>query len=211
MPAKPTAIIVEVWHDVVCPWCRIGLANLQRAIVASGRPVELRLRPYLLDPDAPAEGRDLRQWLGQKYGADRIEAMFVRVTAVGAAAGVKFQFDAVRRGPATLPAHATLLAVPAAQREAYLEAMHAAYFERGADIGDAKVLGELAASVGWSAAAAVAAASDARLQAEARASAASAGRSGIQGVPHVVIAGRPLHGAQPTEAFAEALRVAPSL
>ena len=207
-PQAAAPVTIEVWHDAVCPWCRIGLHNLQRAIAAAGRPVDLQIHPFLLDPTTPDEGRDLRGWLGARYGAARVEAMFANVTSAGARYGVTFHFDKIRQSPSTVRAHATIAAVPAAVRDAYVHAMHVAYFERGEDIGSPEVLGALAESAGWSRAEAIAAANDAARLAAVRQAADAASRSGIRGVPHFVIGGQPLHGAQSPEAMQAAIAAA---
>ena len=214
-PAKPSGaqpmpqpIVVDVWHDTVCPWCRIGLHNVEAAAVAANVAIELRLHPYQLDPDTPPEGRDLRAWLTARYGGAQIDAMFARVTQVGAAAGVHFDFAKVRRGPNTLLSHATIGAAPTAVRDRYVNALHAAYFERGEDIGDVAVLAGIADAAGWSGDVVRALATDATALERVRADAAGAGALGIRGVPHVQIGGETLHGAQPVAAFAAALQKA---
>ncbi len=93
-PPPPAArpITVAVHHDTICPWCRIGGANLKAALTGwDGPPVRVVYRPFLLNPAAPAQGQDLRGHLGAKYGADRVEGMFARVTDVGRKAGVTFR------------------------------------------------------------------------------------------------------------------------
>ena len=206
--AKAAPVVVDVWHDTVCPWCRIGIANIEAASKRSGIAIELRLHPFLLDPSTPPEGRDLRAWLAQKYGGQQVAGMFDRVTAIGAHAGVHFDFAKVTRGPQTLASHVAIAAAPPALRDAFVHAVHVAYFEQGQDIGDVEVLARLADQVGWSAAEARDAANDRTRRDEVAAAARLASARGISGVPFVVIAGRSLHGAQPVETFAAALAAA---
>lgn len=205
-PNAQAAVVVDVWHDTVCPWCRIGIANVEAAAKRTGVPIELRLHPFQLDPSTPPEGRDLRAWLAQKYGAQQVGSMFERVTAIGAQAGVHFDFSKVTRGPQTLASHVTIAAAPAALRNAFVHAVHVAYFENGEDIGDVEVLARLADQVGWSAAEARDAAMDRNRRDEVAAAARQASARGISGVPYVVIGGRALNGAQPVETFAQAIR-----
>ena len=199
------AIRVEVWHDLVCPWCRIGLHNLGVAIDGwSGPAVEIVHRPYLLEPDAPPEGVDLRARLQSKYGVPP-EQMFARVSAAGAKAGVRFDWEKVRIGPATTKAHALLGWAPREKQRALLEALHRAYFEEGANIGDDVALASIAARVGLDGDAVRAAAGDAARIADVRRAAEAASAQGIDGVPHFRFGARRLHGAQPPEALRAAL------
>lgn len=204
-------VTVEVWHDVVCPWCRIGLHNLEAVLAADAATfahVDVVIHPYLLDPDVPPEGQDLRARLAGKYGAERVEAMFARVARAGAADGVEFRWDRVKVAPNTVPGHALVAWAPADKRLAVLEALHRAYFEEGVDVGDVAVLEAIAVGLGLDGAAARAAVTDPARLAAVRAEAERANALGIHGVPHFVVGGRALHGAQDQEALAAALDAA---
>ncbi|APR76060.1 2-hydroxychromene-2-carboxylate isomerase/DsbA-like thioredoxin domain protein [Minicystis rosea] len=204
--ATATAPIrVEVFHDLVCPWCRIGLHNLGVAIDGwSGSAVEVVLRPYLLEPETPPEGVDLRARLQRKYGTPS-EQMFARVTAAGAKAGVRFDWEKVRIMPATAKGHALLGWAPREKQRALLDALHHAYFEEGANIGDELALASIAARVGLDGDAVRAAVSDAARIADVRSTAQTASAQGIDGVPHFRFGAQRLHGAQPPEALRSAL------
>lgn len=98
---------VDVWSDVVCPWCAIGKANLEQAVVAFDRPVEVVWHSYELDPTAPAaRSGDYVGMIAKKYGAtpEQAQAMVDRVVQAGAEAGVEFRFDRVQPGN-TFDAH----------------------------------------------------------------------------------------------------------
>lgn len=98
---------VDVWSDVVCPWCAIGKATLERAVAAFGRPVEVVWHSYELDPTAPAaRAGDYVGMIARKYGTtpDQAQAMVDRMVQAGAEAGVEFRFDRVRPGN-TFDAH----------------------------------------------------------------------------------------------------------
>ncbi len=210
--AEPTstpglsALRVEIIHDTICPWCRIGCHNLHTAIDSLGpQPVEVVYRPYLLDPDTPPEGADLRERIGKKYGAERVSSMFDSVTKAGAKYGVHFDFDRVHVTPQTAPSHAVIAWAPTARQRALVTAIHLAYFERGENIGDPSVLGTIAGSVGLDAGAAQAAARESTRLADIRQQARAAQSTGISGVPHFVFGARTLHGAQAPEAIREAM------
>lgn len=205
-PSAPPALRVEVWHDVVCPWCRIGLRNLSVALDGwRGPAVAAVYHPFLLEPDAPPGGYDLREQLGRKYGAERVPSMFDRVTAEGASYGVRFAWDRVRRSPPTAPAHALVDWAADDRRRDLVERVHRAYFEQGRDLGDASVLASLATEAGLDAGAARAAVTDPARVAGVRRRAAEASARGISGVPHYVIGAQTLQGAQSPEAIRAAI------
>lgn len=208
--ARPLPVVkVEVWHDLVCPWCRIGLHTLDAAVTStSGAKVEVVHRPFQLEPNAPQSGTDMRAHLAAKFGADKLDAMLARVGAAGARHGVAFNWDAVKVSPNTAAAHAVMEWAPADKRPALVKALHRAHFDEGKNLGDPAVLGEAAAATGLDRAAAEAAAVDpARLDAV-RTARGEASRRGISGVPYYVVGGRALNGMQPPEALRAAIETA---
>lgn len=208
--ARPVPTVkVEVWHDLVCPWCRIGLHTLDTAVAsAQGVKVEMVHRPYQLEPDAPQSGTDMRAHLAARFGEDRLDAMLARVTQAGARHGVAFNWDAVKISPNTAAAHALIEWAPAEKRPALAEALHRAHFDEGRNLGDPSVLGEAAASVGLDRAAAQAAAVDEAKLAFVRTARTEAQRRGITGVPYYVVGGRVLSGMQPPETLRAAIESA---
>ena len=197
---------IQVWHDFTCPWCAIGLHNLHAALREVGHANgSVQFEPYLLSADTPPEGRDLRAHLGAKYGAAQVEGMISRAVHAGKAYGVELRFDLIHTSPATIPAHALVAAAPQAARWALVESLHAAYFRRGEDIGSRTVLAACAAEAAVDGALVAGVFDDPSQLAAVRARAATTYQLGIQGVPHFKIGGRPLHGAQPPEAFVAAL------
>lgn len=197
---------VDVWHDTVCPWCRIGLHNLDTVVKSETKvKVEVVHHAFLLQPDAPAEGVDLRAHLRERYGLADVEQMFGRVSQFGEPFGVKFRWDLVTRMPNTAASHALLAWAPAAQKQALLDALHRAYFEEGRDLGDVEVLVALATSVGLEGAGARAAVTSPEGLAAVRASAREASQQGITGVPFFVIAGSALNGAKSPEQLRQAI------
>jgi len=201
------AMTIDLYHDTVCPWCRIGHVRLARALEAwEGGPVTIRYRPFLLEPDAPPEGHDLRERLAAKYGPDNIEGMFDRVTAIGREEGIDFRFDAIRLGPDSTLSHALVEHAPEDRKGPTLDAIHEAYFTRGEDIGDVEVLVRCAETAGLDGAAAREALTAPgvrdRIRAQVRAEAQT-----IRGVPHFVFGGTvTIQGAQPTEVLLDSMR-----
>lgn len=196
-PSEQAAIRVEVWHDTLCPWCRIGLHNLEVALKGLGDvPVEVVHHPFLLDPDAPGQGRDLEAHYGAMFGAEKMKAMNDRVAQAGAAAGVNFEFSKMKVAPATVASHALIEWAPEGRKAAVIAAVQRAHFEEGKNIGDAQVLGEIAASLGLDADAAKAAVTDPERLSDVRRQAAQAKQQGVRGVPHFVVNGKALNGAR---------------
>lgn len=213
MVPPPGALRVDLTHDVICPWCRIGHHNLRVALRTwSGGPVTVRLHPYLLDPSVPPEGVDLRARLAERYGAAQLESMFARVTQAGASYGITFDFQKIRRTPDTTISHALVLGAPADKQSDLLDLIHRDYFEQGADIGTAAVLLRAWQEAGLPRAQAETVLADAGAREQVRQAAEAASAKGLHGVPHFEIHGPGgdvvLHGGQAPEAIGAALRQA---
>src|SRR5579864_4502945 len=103
LPVMP----VDVVSDIVCPWCYIGKRRLETAL--SMRPhiaVEVRWRPYFLNPWIPRRGIDRRTYLEQKFGSvERYRAIAERVAAAATREGLVYKVDAISRQPNTLDCH----------------------------------------------------------------------------------------------------------
>jgi len=202
---------VEVWSDVVCPWCYIGKRHLETALAGFDRRSEVDLvwRSFELDPSAPRErpGRYVDR-LARKYGCPVSDAqtMIDRMTAAAAAVGVGFRFDIARPG-ATYDAHRLLhLARQRGVQDRLKERLLAATFCEGESIGDRMTLVRLAEEAGIDAAVARAALDSGAFADEVRADEAEAGELGIGGVPYFVIDRiHAVSGAQPPEVLARAL------
>jgi predicted DsbA family dithiol-disulfide isomerase len=199
---------IDLYQDTVCPWCRIGKRNLERAVAEwSGEPVEVRYHPFLLDPDLPEDGEPFLAYFKERKGIDDPWPLFERVAAVGAAAGLDFRFDRVERYPNTLRSHAVIALAPDDVRSALLDRIQRAYFEEGRDIGDVATPADLAAELGMDREATAATLRREDVLGEARAAAEAARAFGIQGVPFFVIDGRlAASGAQPPERLLAAMR-----
>jgi predicted DsbA family dithiol-disulfide isomerase len=148
---------VEIWSDVVCPWCYIGKRRFERALADfPGRDeVEVVWRSYELDPGAPAVS-DVSpvEHLARKYGVDTGEAaaMQHRVAQAASGEGLEYRLDQTRRGN-SFDAHRLVhLAAEHGLQDELQERLFAAYFTEGAAIGDRGTLADLAADVGLDAA-----------------------------------------------------------
>jgi predicted DsbA family dithiol-disulfide isomerase len=144
-------MLVEIHSDVVCPWCYVGLRRLQAA--RSARPdleLDVRFRPFELNPDMPPAGEDRASHLARKFGGTAaVSAAEERLRGVGVEVGIAFRFDRICRTPNTRAAHRLIARAAQVDRaEPVAEALFAAYFERGLDIGDVAVLVETASESG---------------------------------------------------------------
>jgi predicted DsbA family dithiol-disulfide isomerase len=142
-------ITVDVYHDTVCPWCRIGKRHLQLALVDwDGPPVETNFHAFYLNPDLPAEGYEFAPYMLAKGGGQiSLEQFFDRPREMGARVGLTFNFEEISRAPNTTLSHQLIAITPEDQREAMIDAVY--YFEHGRDIGDLEVLLAIAADQGF--------------------------------------------------------------
>lgn len=138
---------IDFISDTVCPWCFIGKRRLARAIAM--RPAisfDVRYRPYRLDPSLPRGGMDRAAYMAAKFGKNGgVEEAQKVIAAEGAKEGIEFDFAAIQRAPNTLDSHRLIrwAALTGAQDEV-VERLFAAYFENGEDIGDIRVLADIA-------------------------------------------------------------------
>ena len=208
-------MMVEIWSDVVCPWCAIGRSRLDAALAdfdhADGVAAEV-LRSFELDPSAPVGGsKPMVEVLAEKYGVPRDEAvrMMARTEGLAADEGLVMHMATTRHSN-TVDAHRLLhlaLATGGPDVQARLNAaLVTAHFERGEDVGDHAVLRRTALAAGLDAAAVEDVLAGDRYAAEVAADVQQARAYGATGVPFFVIHGRfGISGAQPTEVFAQAL------
>ena len=204
-------ITVDVVSDVMCPWCYIGKKNLEAARKLVGETkLEIRWHPFQLDPTLPAEGKDRRQYLADKFGGDvRARDIYARVEQAGEAAGIDFAFERIKVSPNTLNAH-RLIRWAGGQgpevQDRVVDRLFQLYFEEGANIGDVEVLADAGASAGM----------DRALLAELLASDAdkeaveqqirNAQAMGVSGVPCFIFGRKyAVMGAQPSQKIAEAI------
>ena len=140
---------IEVASDVVCPWCYIGKRRLEKAIdlLKDEYEVQVHWLPFQLNPGLPPEGIPRADYRKAKFGSlERSKQMDARVIAEGKAEGIDFAFERMERQPNTSQAH-RLIAL-AENQNAVVNALFRAHFEQGRNIGDPKVLAEIAAECG---------------------------------------------------------------
>lgn len=201
---------VEIWSDVVCPWCYIGKRRFERALEAFDEDVDIVYRSFELSPDAPRrQSGTLVESLASKYGipAARAEQMLRQTTQAAAGEGLDFDFDSAQGGN-TFDAHRLLrFALLEGVQLEVKERLLRAYFVEGRAISDRDELAKIAGEAGLDVERVRKMLDSDEYSEQVRADQARAGRVGVRGVPYFLIDGEVgISGAQPPETFLEALR-----
>ncbi len=217
-------LTIDIWSDVMCPWCLIGYGQLTKALqeLEGEIAAEIRWRPFELNPDMPPQGEEQEAHLRRKYGRPAEEGARIRgqMKAIAESAGVSLSYegegpDGEGAPPAMmwntrachkLLAFALEQAGPQVQTALKL-ALFRAHFNQRRNLGDRTVLLDIAAAAGLHREAAKAALDDPDLEASVVAEEAQAWDMNISGVPAMIVAGRFLiPGAQGPEVYVNALR-----
>ncbi|MFF0152450.1 DsbA family oxidoreductase [Micromonospora sp. NPDC005203] len=198
---------IEIYADVICPWCYIGKRRLDEALASYPGEVTVRYRPFQLDPSPVAEPLPLVQALAGKFGGpERAQQMVAHVTQAAAADGLRLDYDRAVIAN-TFDAHRLVsYATDHGRAAEMVEALYQAHFHNGVDVGSREALATLAGEVGLDAA-------DARrfLDSDERvtdvaAELATARDLGITSVPTFVLAGKyAVTGAQEVQTLLAAL------
>lgn len=206
---------IEIWSDVACPWCYIGLNRFHAALAAfeHREDVTVRLRSFQLDPSLPEsfDGNEVDYLVASKgLRREQVEAMVTQVAGVGAGDGLPFDFPALVVANSRR-AHRLIQAAIAADDSGALawkleQALFTAHFADGVPIGDPAALIALATDVGLSREVAAAALESTELDDAVTADVHTAGQLGIRAVPTFVFnRTHAVSGAQATEVFSQAL------
>ena len=141
---------LDMWADIACPWCFIGQTRLNRALEverAAGREVEVRHRPYQLNPALPPEGLPMRSHYAEIFGGEAaVDEAFARTESVAAEVGLAIDHARMPKAANTRFAHGVVLSYDGDPRQrTVLLAMYSAYFEKGLDITEPEVCYAVAA------------------------------------------------------------------
>ncbi len=199
---------IEIFSDMVCPWCRIGKKNLKDALAKWHKEVvTLEFKAYQLDPTLPEEGTSFLEAMGKKVGGtSKFQGMLDQVTQAGAAVGLTFHFDKVEKMANTKLAHRLVSLISLAEQDAMVDAIMKAYFEEGQDITKLEVLLQLASSLGHEVEPLEAQLEEGGGEESVKADDELARKFGITGVPFFVFNRRfALSGAYPAEQFIQVL------
>ena len=218
----PVRLTIDIWSDVMCPWCLIGWHQLQKglALVEGEIDAEIRWRPFELNPDMPPEGEPQESHVMRKYQRTQEQAAAGRVQMqrIAKDAGAVLSYTGADGDAApiammwnTFLAHKLLaLALDAGGQEVQTRlklALFKAHFNERRNVSDASVLLEIAEEVGLDRAASETALADPTLSERVRAEEAHAWDLNISGVPAMLVSGKFLiPGAQEPEVYANALR-----
>ncbi|WP_126175224.1 DsbA family oxidoreductase [Tsuneonella rigui] len=213
-------LTIDIWSDVMCPWCVIGYQNLTAALSELGGEVEAQIRwlPFELNPDMPPEGEESVAHIARKYGRTLEQAEAGRTMMSERARAVGFPFDYTGEGAPppsmlwnTFDAHKLLrwaLATEGAEAQTRLKlALFAAHFQQRRRISERSVLLDIVVEAGLDRAAAETALDDPALGEAIRAEERQAWEHNISGVPAMVFDGQFLvPGAQEPETYANVIR-----
>ncbi len=201
---------VEIWSDVVCPWCYIGKRRFEAALADLDEEVEIEWKSFQLDPTAPTRSdRSIDEILAAKYrmSGAQVEQMIDRVTGEAANAGLDFK---LRDAPQvnTFDAHRLIQwAKSQGKGDEMKERLLAAHFTEGRAVVGTTELAELAGEVGLDVDQAASVLAGDEFADEVRRDLAEARQIGVTGVPFFLFDGKyAVPGAQPTETMKQVLQ-----
>lgn len=143
---------IDVYSDVICPWCFVGKHRLERALAAVKNRFEARVtwHPFELNPDMPKEGLDRKAYRSAKFGSwEKSLALDEQVKTAGASEGISFRHDLMKRTPNTFDAHKLiLLAGREGVQGKVVDGIFNGYFIEGKDVGSREILIEIATAAG---------------------------------------------------------------
>ncbi|MBU9127383.1 DsbA family oxidoreductase [Burkholderia multivorans] len=210
-PTARPALTVEIWSDLICPWCWIGKRRFDEALAAFAHAdrVDVALRAYRLMPGQSVE--PVEAMLAAKYrmSAAQVDQMLRQVTDAAASVGLRYDLPGTLVGD-TLDAHRLVkLAEATGRAHALTERLYRAYFCEHGSLFDHTALADFAVEAGLERAAVEAALRGDAYRDEVEADGARAAQIGGRGVPLFVFGGRyAVSGAQPADVFAQALEQA---
>jgi len=217
---EPRKLTIDIWSDVMCPWCLVGWGNLRQALDRLDGEIaaDIRWHAFELNPDMPAKGEERTAHIARKYGRTLEQSKEVQgqMRSAAQSAGVSLDYEGEEPAPDammwnTFEAHKLLTwagETHGYERQTALElALFTAHFNQRRRIGERVVLLDIAEETGFDRAAAESALDSKEIARKTRAEERAAWDLNISGVPAMVLAGKFLiPGAQPPEAYVDALR-----
>lgn len=210
MNQSTAELCIEAYSDVICPWCYVGKRRLERALKERRDDVgvEVKWRPFQLNPTMPKSGMDRTAYLAAKFGSlDRFREMEKHLLEAGRAEQISFAFEKIARTPNTFLAHRLIwYSGIQGHQDAVVELLFKGYFEEGLDIGSMSILVKLADRAGLRASEFLTSEEGA---AEVKAEESVGHTLGIRGVPYFIFGNSyGMSGAQPVEVFVSAIEKA---
>lgn len=200
-----TPLKIEVAADVVCPWCYLGLARLQKALtLRPGVKPELQWKAYQLRPETPQAGEDYKELMAKKFDPERMKQIRANMTEMGRDYGLNFDFDKITLSPNTNAAHRLIRwAAAEGKMEQVAMAVMKAFFEDGKFIADENVLADIGAACGMDRAKLVEKFKSGVDKDAVTAEYQSVQDAGISAVPHYILGGKVnVEGSWPAEDLA---------
>jgi predicted DsbA family dithiol-disulfide isomerase len=197
---------VDIFSDVVCPWCFIGTQRLEHVLAERGITADVTYRTFLLDPETPAEGKNVPEMIRKKYGRDPAP-MFARVEAEARKSNIPLESAKQPMSYNTVRAHTLLRhAIPLGTQRALAKALFEAHFLDAKNISDPAVLVELATRHGFTSERATELLADEAELAITKKEHDVPRQLGISGAPFFIFDGKVgVSGAQPEEVFRQVL------
>jgi len=206
-------LTVEVYSDIVCPWCYVGKRRLERALAQlnGGAHARITWRPFQLNPTMSSDGMDRIAYLKAKFGSlEAFGQMEEQLLAAGADEQIPFAFEKIQRTPKTFAAHRLVwYAEQQGKQDSVVDALFRGYFLEGKNIGDVTTLTHVAAEAGLDRTETEEFLASDKGVVEVKAEEAVGRQLGIRGVPYFVLNGSiSISGAQPPDMFVSAIRQA---
>jgi len=204
-------LIIDIYSDVVCPWCYIGKRRLERTLDQINGAAQARItwRPFQLNPTMPQEGMDRTMYLEAKFGSlDAFQRLEEQVLSSGVAEPIPFAFAKIARTPNTFLAHRLIWYAEGENcQDAVVDSLFRGYFEEGADIGMPSTLVLLAERAGLNTESVERFLQSNEGIEEVKVEESAGHKLGIRGVPYFVInQAYGISGAQPVELFVSAIQ-----
>ena len=202
---------IDIYSDIVCPWCYVGKRRLERALTSVGSDVYVVWRPFQLNPVMPSDGMDRTTYLKAKFGSlEAFGRMEEQLLAAGTEEQIPFALEKIQLTPNTFAAHRLVWhAAQQGKQDEVVEALFRSYFVEGENIGDLKTLAHAAVEAGLDRTGIEKFLASEKGVVEVKAEEAVGRRLGIRGVPYFVLNGRvAISGAQPPNVFVSAFQQA---
>jgi len=201
---------LDVWSDVVCPWCYLGKRRLAAGLAKAGVEAEITWHAFELSPELPPEGKSLEEHWGKRFGMDRLREMDAQMTELGKPDGIDFHFERRTRAPNTQLAHRAIRLAHhvggTPLQDKVVEACFHANFVDGVDIADRDALLAALAPTGVDLEMLRARLDEPELIEAVIKDEELAAKIGISGVPFFIADGKlAMNGAQSVDTFAQFL------
>ena len=206
---KSLMLNIDIYSDVICPWCWIGKRRLETGLALAGRAATVRWHPFELNPDMPTAGVERHEYRIKKFGSiQRSIELDRHVAEAGRGVGLEFNFEKMLHTPNTFDAHRIIwFAGEHGVQDSVVEALFQAYFVDGRNLSDRATLATIASEGGLDQREVNDLLSGEWGKTEVKAGLLKATRLGIRGVPFFVFNSLyAMSGAQAPETFLAAIK-----